>query len=183
MGVEPFRTEDQSGRFETVGRAKAAEFFPDMAFASPAFENGSLLWTASAGDSILLRAIHRAAGHEAELLWDRAAEDSSEAYVVLTSWNLHADEPELTEEEVVAEVVFVGQTDEAPSDVTMPILTEGFSGGQVSEIMSQPELDDHGDHYHVTTILRLPGEALRPLLNEVGPRLVGRLGYSILATD
>lgn len=183
MAVEPFREENQSGRFETVGRAKASEFFPDMAFASPAFENGSLLWTGSPGDSLILRAIHRAAGHEAELLWDRAADDSGEAYVVLTSWNLHEDEPDLTEEEVVAEVVFVGQSEEAPSDAMLPILTDGLHGGDVSEVMSEPVLDDHGDHYHVTTILRLPGEALRPLLSEVGPRLVGRLGYSILAGD
>jgi hypothetical protein len=62
----------------------------EMLFSSPAFQTGSLLWTKNAADGLLLTKIHRAAGHEAHLLFDQAADNENdlEFYAVLTSWNI-----------------------------------------------------------------------------------------------
>lgn len=89
-----FREPRQYGRFEAteIPREDAGEAssIADRLIASPAFDDGALLWCETRVEALLLAKVHRAAGHTAHLLWDMAEnpDGSLMGHVVLTSASL-----------------------------------------------------------------------------------------------
>lgn len=49
------------------------------------FEKGTMLWSRTAADALLLLAYERNSGFNAVLLWDLAESDDSSSYVVMSS--------------------------------------------------------------------------------------------------
>ena len=179
MSSAKFRTEEQSGRFDT-GRKGSEQMLPEMSIASPAYDSGSLLWCATIGDALLLSKIHLAAGFETTLLVDNYADHPFEAYVVLTSWDMHENETPLGPEPVLVEVLSHGHEGES-AEVLQAGITRELSTKTEVEVLGKPTVDDHGDHFHVTLIAKMPGERIEEFLTEVSQSLECPLGYNIVS--
>lgn len=182
MAAAVFRDEDQAGRFDYVGRNKPAHSMPDMALALPEYDQGSLLWCGSAGDALLLKKIHEAAGHTALLLGDNYAEDDEGVYVVLTSWDMTEAEPDLTEAPVMAELVINGDDEDDPDELEEQALAV-LNAAESATLMGEPTLEECEDHFHLAFIVRVPGTELKPLVTDVARQTAGAVGYNILSHE
>lgn len=180
--IKPFLSPEAAGRFDTVKRiSNESQVMPELAFASPAYENGSLLWASSASDALLLRAIHRAEGYSAELLWDNAGRGPEEIYVVLTSWDSREMGGLLTDEVSIIEFFYEGSSQDQSMEVASSELRSILSAHHNLEIMGQPTEDQHDDHYHINMVVKMVGSELLGLLESASQRVPGAYGYNVIS--
>jgi len=130
--------EEELGRFEPLRGTK--DVYPDLLISSPEFDAGSVLWCETASDALLLEKLHRAAGHQAQRLWDTASGGSS-GFVVLTTWNALSERAQLSQEEVFANVVFFSSGEElGEMDPAANTVRKAWAF-----LRSTPELAIHGE--------------------------------------
>ena len=171
------RDEEQAGRFNYAGKPRPENTLPDLLIAMPDYDEGSLMWCASAGDALLLKKIHEAEGHTAVVLVDKFAENHDEVSVVLSSWNMREGETPLSETPVVAEIVLHGEEDDDLDELR----TLAFTAiRQVGEVLGEPNVEDHGDHFHLTVIFEAPGLAVRDIVATTAKAVSCAVGYSII---
>lgn len=180
MPSSAFREEDQTGRFDNIGKNKAESSMPELVIASPSYDDGSILWCSTATDALLLKKIHLASGYEAVILWDNYGENNSDVYVVLTSWNLNEDDLELTSDEIVAELVTMGDESESRNEIVEGISNHLSTYSNV-ERLGAPNIDDHGDHFHITFVLKLPGDTLKTVVSNTASTLERSIGYAVVS--
>lgn len=175
-----FRDERAVGRFVPANRSGSEEVMLELILASPQFDNGSMLWCASAGDALLLKKIHEAYGYEAYILGDQAADSEREYYTVLTSWNIYGDIADLTEDPIVAELMVSGSLE--PGHPGPDGVREWLHEQEV-EILGEPEVEDHQDHFHSTLLLKCPGTKLQLLASGLSDLTHATVGYKVVSTE
>lgn len=182
LPAKEFRDQEQTGRFNYLEHG-AEGALPDMEFNWPEFDAGSILWFDSTASALMAKKLLQAAGFIAKVMVDNAAEDSHEVYCVLTSWDVTVFTPELTDAPIVAEFMLSGSLEETDASLVASEVKAFVNSFESTELMNEPTLEDHQDHYHLMGMVKLPGIKLESFANSMSEDFESHVSVQIVSLD